>query len=245
MPPGGVHEGVRRSGAPAGHRVEARELPGPAIDGEGGDGARRAVVHDIGGVGRVQMRACGVDGDRAGARVMLAHPDRRERAGASIDAKDVDASPVGPRRGARGRRIPGRGAIGSDVRESLATIGSRLLGLQALDARCHGGGHRSQPRGALHERSTSQGAGGESPAGRRAHGGRHHVSARPPGQGAASRSGSRGSDRRRLPVAEKTAAARAGAVSVIGDSPAPAASTSRRSISCTSIAGTSRKRGSR
>lgn len=57
--------------------------------------------------------------------------------------------------------------------------------------------------------------------------------------------GAMGSRVWRTPVAAKTAAAIAGAVSVMGDSPAPAGGTSRRSISSTSISGTSLKRGMR
>src|SRR5207247_7191374 len=58
-------------------------------------------------------------------------------------------------------------------------------------------------------------------------------------------SGNRGRDRRRVPVAAKTAFATAGAIAMSGVSPAPAEGTSRRSMRTTSMGGTSSNRGTR
>lgn len=63
--------------------------------------------------------------------------------------------------------------------------------------------------------------------------------------GARDGQGSSGSERRQQPVAEWSAFASAGATATIGVSPAPADGMSRRSMSSTSSAGTSVKRGTR
>ena len=130
-----MHARVCRSGPAGGDAVHQLQLSRGPIHGERADGARGAVVDDVGGVGRIEVRARRVEDEGAGARVVLGDACSRQRARGAIDPEDVDASTVAGRKvDLARRRVHGRRTVGADVREEAAARGRRLACRAAANA---------------------------------------------------------------------------------------------------------------
>ena len=124
VPAAAMHTRVGRSGPAGRDAVHQLQLSRGPIHGERADGARGAVVDEVGGVGRIDVRARRVEHEGTGARVVLDDACGRQRARRAIDPEDVDAATVAGRKiDLPGRRVHGRRTVGADVREQVAARG--------------------------------------------------------------------------------------------------------------------------